>query len=579
MKNVWSSIHPYKLAAGCALFFMLVELIVELLQPLLMAKIINEGVMEQNLEVVMLWGGIMLLFSIIALAAGFFNTFYASHVSQSFAYDIRKSVFRKVQELSYLQFSLFPAGSLITRMTNDIQQLQNTMFMLLRIMARAPLLIIGGVMMSFFVHPKLALLLAVVVPLLFVFLVILMNKGGKLFAAVQDKLDSVNNVMGENLAGMKLIRAFLRRNYEVKRFEEANEDLQERTVKALRFMEITMPVLLLLMNITVVFLLWFGSREMLVGSANVGEVVAIVNYATRITSALSVFSFIIMVFSRAKASAHRVNEVLHTKGDMIDEETEVEPRVKGSIVFDNVSFKYPGQDRWALKNLSFTIEAGKTLAILGATGSGKTTLINLIPRLIDTVSGNVKIDGMNVKDWKQKLLRGKIGIVPQESLLFTGTIKENLLWGNREASDEEVAEACRHAQIQSSILALPDKLDTMIGQKGVNLSGGQRQRLAIARALIRKPKILLFDDSTSALDSKTEKQLLHDLSSYDSTKIFITQKISTAVNADKIILLQHGEKVAEGTHAELSKQSALYQAILKSQMEEGSERHALEATK
>lgn len=579
MKNVWSSIHPYKLAAGCALFFMLVELIVELLQPLLMAKIINEGVMEQNLEVVMLWGGIMLLFSIIALAAGFFNTFYASHVSQSFAYDIRKSVFRKVQELSYLQFSLFPAGSLITRMTNDIQQLQNTMFMLLRIMARAPLLIIGGVMMSFFVHPKLALLLAVVVPLLFVFLVILMNKGGKLFAAVQDKLDSVNNVMGENLAGMKLIRAFLRRNYEVKRFEEANEDLQERTVKALRFMEITMPVLLLLMNITVVFLLWFGSREMLVGSANVGEVVAIVNYATRITSALSVFSFIIMVFSRAKASAHRVNEVLHTKGDMIDEETEVETRVKGSIVFDNVSFKYPGQDRWALKNLSFTIEAGKTLAILGATGSGKTTLINLIPRLIDTVSGNVKIDGMNVKDWKQKLLRGKIGIVPQESLLFTGTIKENLLWGNREASDEEVAEACRHAQIQSSILALPDKLDTMIGQKGVNLSGGQRQRLAIARALIRKPKILLFDDSTSALDSKTEKQLLHDLSSYDSTKIFITQKISTAVNADKIILLQHGEKVAEGTHAELSKQSALYQAILKSQMEEGSERHALEATK
>ena len=579
MKNVWSFIHPYKLAAGCALFFMLVELIVELLQPLLMAKIINEGVMAQNLEIVMLWGGIMLLFSVIALAAGFFNTFYAAHVSQSFAYDIRTSVFRKVQELSYLQFSLFPAGSLITRMTNDIQQLQNTMFMLLRIMARAPLLIIGGLVMSFIVHPKLALLLAVVVPLLFVFLVFLMNRGGKLFAAVQDKLDSVNNVMGENLAGMKLIRAFLRRNYEVNRFKAANEDLQERTVKALRFMEITMPVLLLLMNITVVFLLWFGSREMLAGSANVGEVVAIVNYATRITSALSVFSFIIMVFSRAKASAQRVNEVIHTEGDMADEETAVEPRMKGSIVFDNVSFKYPDQDRWALKNLSFTIEAGKTLAILGATGSGKTTLINLIPRLMDPVAGDVKIDGLNVKDWKQKLLRGNIGIVPQESLLFTGTIKENLLWGNRQASDEEVVEACKHAQIHSSILAFPNKLDTIIGQKGVNLSGGQRQRLAIARALIRKPKILLFDDSTSALDSKTEKQLLHDMSSYDSTKIFITQKISTAVNADKIILLQHGEKVAEGTHAELSKQSSLYQAILQSQMEDGRKRHVLETTK
>ena len=580
MKNVWSYIHPYKLAAGCALFFMLVELIVELLQPLLMAKIINDGVMEQNLEIVMVWGGIMLFFSIIALVAGIFNTFYASHVSQSFSYDIRKSIFRKVQELSYLQHSLFPAGSLITRMTNDIQQLQNTMFMLLRIMARAPLLIIGGLVMSFIVHPKLALLLAVVVPLLFVFLFVLLNKGGKLFAAVQDKLDSVNNVMGENLAGMKLIRAFLRRNYEVKRFKVANMNLQERTVKALRFMEITMPVLLLLMNITVVFLLWFGSREMLSGSANVGEVVAIVNYATRITSALSVFSFIIMVFSRAKASAHRVNEVLYTEADMTDEETEKEPaRMKGSIVFDNVSFKYPDQDKWALKNLSFSLEAGKTLAILGTTGSGKTTLINLIPRLIDTVGGNVKIDCVNVKEWNQKQLRGNIGIVPQESLLFTGTIKENLLWGDREASDEEVVEACKHAQIYNSILSFPDKLDTMIGQKGVNLSGGQRQRLAIARALIRKPKILLFDDSTSALDSKTEKQLLSELSSYDSTKIFITQKISTAAHADTIILLQHGEKVAEGTHAELSKQSALYQAILKSQMEEGNERHALETTK
>ena len=319
---------------------------------------------------------------------------------------------------------------------------------------------------------------------------------------------------------------------------------------------------------------------MLSGSANVGEVVAIVNYATRITSALSVFSFIIMVFSRAKASAYRVNEVLHTKGDIADEEIETESaRMKGSIVFENVSFKYPNQDRWALKNLSFSLDAGKTLAILGATGSGKTTLINLIPRLIDTVDGNVKIDCMNVKEWKQKLLRGNIGIVPQESLLFTGTIKENLLWGNREASDEEVVEACKHAQIHNSILAFPDKLDTMIGQKGVNLSGGQRQRLTIARALIRKPKILLFDDSTSALDSKTEKQLLSDLSSYDSTKIFITQKISTATHADIIILLQNGEKVAEGTHAELSMQSALYQAILKSQMEEGSERHALETTK
>lgn len=579
-KGVWSHVQPYKLAAGFALFFMFVELVVELVQPLLMVKIINEGVLEQNLSVIYLWGGILLSFSVLALAAGFFNTFYASHVSQSFAYDVRKNIFRKVQELSYLQHSLFPAGSLITRMTNDIQQLQNTMFMLLRIMVRAPLLIIGGLVMAFVVHPKLALFLAAVVPILFAFLVFVMNRGSKMFAAVQEKLDSVNNVMGENLAGMKLIRAFLRRNHEVNRFNQANEDLQERTVKALRFMEITMPVLLLLMNATIVLLLWFGSRDMLSGTANVGEVVAIVNYATRITSALSVFSFIIMVFSRAKASAARVNEVLQTEGDMRDEEIASESaQIEGEITFENVSFKYPDQKRWALQNVSFTLEAGKTLAILGATGSGKTTLMQLIPRLIDVIEGKVTIDGRDVKDWKQSLLREQIGIVPQESLLFTGTIKENLLWGNRDASDEEIAKACEHAQIYSSISALPEKFDTMIGQKGVNLSGGQRQRLTIARALVRKPKILLFDDSTSALDSKTEKRLLHDLAAYDSTKIFITQKISTALHADSIILLQHGEKVAEGTHAELSEHSPLYQAILKSQLEEGSERHVVETTK
>jgi len=560
---------------------MLVELVVELVQPLLMAKIINEGVMEQNLQLILFWGGIMISFSLIALVAGVFNTFYASHVSQSFAYDIRKNIFKKIQELSYLQFSLFPSGSLITRMTNDVQQLQNTMFMLLRIMARAPLLVIGGLAMSFIVHPKLALLLAVIVPLLFVSLFFLMSKGGKLFATVQEKLDSVNNVMGENLAGMKLIRAFLRRNHEVKRFEEANFALKDRTVLALRFMEITMPALLLLMNITIVFLLWFGSGEIVSGTANVGEIVAIVNYATRITSALSVFSFIIMIFARAKASASRVDEVLHTTAEMVDDDNQRNVfSVKGNIAFDNVSFKYPNQEKWVLKNLSFTLEAGETMAILGATGSGKTTLLHLIPRFFDAVDGTVKIDNVNVKQMEQKMLRGKIGIVPQESLLFTGTIKENLLWGNRNASEEEIVEACKHAQIHSSIEALPDKMNTMIGQKGVNFSGGQRQRLAIARALIRRPKILLFDDSTSALDSKTEQLLLQDLASYDSTKIFITQKISTAIHADKIILLQNGEKVAEGTHAELTKHSQLYQAILESQMAEGSdESHAMETTK
>lgn len=580
MKSVWQFINPYIIAASIALFFMLTELVVELLQPLLMAKIINEGVMKNDLNVIATWGGIMVLLSLVAFLSGIFNTYYASHASQSFGFDIRKNIFEKVQSLSYSQFSLFPSGSLMTRLTNDVQQLQNTMFMLLRIMVRAPLLIIGGLLMAFIVHPKLALFLAVVVPLLFLFLLFVMNKGSKMFKVVQEKLDNVNNVMGENLAGMKLIRAFLRRKHEINRFEVANDELKKRTASVLRFMEITMPSLLLLMNIAIICILWFGNREITLGSANVGEVVAIINYSTRITSSLSVFSFIIMAFSRAQASANRLNEILHTPSDMSDSENlDLGQNIKGEISFENVGFKYQDQENWALKNISFTVKSGHTLAILGATGSGKTSIMNLIPRLYDTTVGDIRIDGINVRDVKQDVLRQQIGIVPQEALLFTGTIRENILWGKRHASDEEIIEACRDAQIYPMIHKLPKGMLTLIGQKGVNLSGGQRQRLSIARALIRKPSIMLFDDSTSALDVQTEKQLLKALQKYKSTKLIVTQKISTAIHADSIMLLEDGEKIAEGTHDYLKQHSPLYQKILQSQLEERRENYAVETNK
>lgn len=474
MRSVWHFISPYKIVAFVALFFMMAELVVELLQPLLMSKIINEGVMERDFQVVAIWGSVMLLFSLLAFVAGIFNTFYASHASQRFGYDVRKSVFQKVQSFSYSQFSLFPTGSLMTRLTNDVQQLQNTMFMMLRIMVRAPLLIIGGLLMSFIVHPTLALFLAVVVPILFLFLLILKRKGSKMFKIVQDSLDQVNTVMGENLAGMKLIRAFQRRDYEVNRFEEASNELMKRTVSVLRLMEVTMPALLLLMNITVVCILWFGHKELSLGTANVGEVVAIVNYSTRITSSLSVFSFIIMAFSRAQASAQRLDEVLMTPINMADiKEQKNITTMKGEITFSNVGFRYEGTDKWALRNITFTVGAGQTMAILGATGSGKSILMNLIPRLYDTSEGSVSIDGVNIRDYRQESLRHKIGIVPQESLLFTGTVKENILWGNRDATDEEIIAACKDAQIYKTIEKLPGGLQSIIGQKGINLSGGK----------------------------------------------------------------------------------------------------------
>ena len=577
MGSVWRFIRPYKIPAGIAIIFMLSELAVELVQPLLMAKIINEGVMEREPGVVLLWGGVMLLLSVGAFLAGIMNTYYASHTSQGFSYDLRNSTFRHIQSLSYSQFSIFSTGSLLTRLTNDIQQLQNTVFMMLRIMLRAPLLIIGGLAMALIVDVRMGMFLAVTVPVIFFFLIYIFTKGSRMFRIVQEKLDQVNTVIGENLTGMKLIRAFQRRGYEEERFSESNAELKEKTSSVLRFMEVTMPSLLLLMNITIIIILWFGHKEINAANTDVGSVVAIVNYATRITSSLSVFSFIVMAFSRARASALRLDEVLKTEPSMTNPAEPAESAgLKGEIAFRNVSFTYDNQSVYALKNLSFTVGPGKTLAVLGATGSGKSTLVNLIPRLYDAVEGTVAIDGTDVRDMKQTDLRMSIGVVPQTAMLFTGTIKENLLWGKRDATDEELEEACKAAQIYGLIERMPDGLDTRVGQKGVNLSGGQRQRLSIARALMRKPAILLFDDSTSALDINTERRLLRALKNYHSTKIFVTQKISTAKEADKILLLKDGEKIAEGTHEELMERSPLYIDILKSQNEEGRGSHAVQ---
>ena len=577
MGSIWRFIRPYKVPAGIAILFMLLELAVELVQPLLMAKIINEGVMEKDPGVVSLWGGIMMFLSVVAFFAGIMNTFYASHTSQSFSYDIRNSTFRHIQSLSYSQFSIFSTGSLLTRLTNDIQQLQNTVFMMLRIMLRAPLLIIGGLTMALIVDVRMGMFLAVTVPVLFSFLIYIFAKGSRMFRTVQEKLDQVNTVIGENLTGMKLIRAFQRRNYEEVRFSGANAALKEKTSSVLRFMEVTMPSLLLLMNITIIVILWYGHNEINTAKTDVGSVVAIINYATRITSSLSVFSFIVMAFSRARASAQRLDEVLQTEPSMTDPAMHAEKgEIRGEITFKNVSFTYDSQSVYALKNLSFTVAPGETLAVMGATGSGKSTLVNLIPRLYDSVEGTVAIDGTDVRDMKQTDLRMAIGVVPQTAMLFTGTIKENLLWGDRDATDEELEAACRAAQIYGLIERMPDRFATRVGQKGVNLSGGQRQRLSIARALMRKPAILLFDDSTSALDINTERRLLGALKNYKSTKIFITQKISTAKEANKILLLKDGEKIAEGTHEDLMKHSVLYNEILKSQNEEGRESHAIE---
>ncbi|MFP7498697.1 ABC transporter ATP-binding protein [Bacillus subtilis] len=571
MQKALSFLKPYSLLAGIALILMLTELAVELMQPLLIAKIIDDGILKQDLRHVWIWGAVMIGLTVLSFAAGMLNSFYAAHVSQSFSYDTRKGLFQKIQSFSYSTFGQFSSSSYITRLTNDVTQVQNMIFMSLRFMLRAPLMIAGGIVLSLAVNVKLGFFLLVTIPILILFLLWVLRKGGALFRSVQKRLDQVNTIMQENLTAIKLIKALLRGSHEVKRFIKANTRLMEKTVSAFQLVEFTMPVLMLLMNLCILLILWAGSYSITSGSTQVGDVVAIINYATRIIGALSMFPFLIMIFTRAKASGDRIGEVLETEGDE-REEGIISDRLSGRIEFQHVSFRYPEMDREALRDVSFSAKPRETIAILGATGSGKSTLFQLIPRLYQPDSGRIYIDKKPVQDFPAEGLRRQIGYVPQEVLLFSGTIKENIAWGKENASLDEIMDAAKHAQIHETILKLPNGYDTVLGQRGVNLSGGQKQRISIARALIRKPAILLLDDSTSALDLQTEAKLLEAISTYHCTTLIITQKITTAMKADQILLLEDGELIEKGTHSELLSASQLYKRIYESQFgREGSE--------
>lgn len=577
MRTIFSYLKTYRAAAFIAIALMLVELALELAQPFLMSKIIDEGIQASNLDVVYRWGGFLILFSIIAFAAGILSSFFAAHVSQSFGFDLREKLYGKVQAFSFANFNQFPESSLLTRLTNDVTQLQNTVFMGLRIMLRAPLLVIGSVGMAFIVNPVLALWFAAAIPFLGLFLLWVLKRGEKLFRSVQQGLDDVNGVMQQNLIGMRLIRVFVRMKMEAVRFAGFSKVLMNRTVAALRLTELTMPVILLVINATVIAVLWVGRLQLDVGGATVGEIVAIVNYATRTSGALSLMSMIVVNFSRARASAQRMEEVLLTEIDLKDADADTIRELdnpNGSIEFVDVSFRYPDTDSAVLSGISFRAEPGETIAIMGATGSGKTSMLQLIPRLYDAEEGTVLVGGMDSRLWKLERLRKHIGYVPQEIMLFTGTVADNIRWGKDNASLDEVMDAAKKAQIHDTIMKLPHQYETIVGQKGVNLSGGQKQRLTIARALVRKPDILLLDDCTSALDVQTENALLEALREVRCTTLLITQKISSTFNADRILLLDDGGLIASGTHEELLHTSGLYRKICDSQYRKAGVTHA-----
>ncbi|QSF43595.1 ABC transporter ATP-binding protein [Paenibacillus tianjinensis] len=590
MNLIFLYLKKYRVAAIAALVMMGIELAVELSQPLLIAKIIDNGIREKDMTVVWLWGGVLTFSAVIAFAAGILSSFFASHASQGFAYDLRDKLYEKVQSFTYEVFSRFQTSSLITRLTGDVTQLQDTVFMALRFMTRVPLVVLGSVIMALVVHVKLGLLLAVTLPLLIVVLTWVMRRSSALFKIVQSRVDGVNGVIQENLTGIRLIRVFVRMGHEIGRFASYSGSLMKSTVAALRLTETMGPLIMLIVNAGIVAVLWFGRIEISAGQATLGETVAVINYSLRTIGAMSALSWIMATFSRAVASEQRISEVMsspegrgeigsadvqvsgsHAAGENLVKQTHEEASIEGRVEFIDVSFSYPGSDIAVLEQISFAVQPGERVAIMGATGSGKSSLVSLIPRLYEPDSGIIRIDGENSSEMEVSRLRRSIGYVPQEIMLFSGSVRENIAWGNEHATAEEIEQAAAAAQIHETITGLPQGYETMLGQRGVNLSGGQKQRMTIARALVRKPAILILDDSTSALDAVTEGLLLKELKKMSCTTFLITQKISSTVSADLILLLDEGRLIAGGTHGELMKDSALYRKINESQNEEAAQ--------
>lgn len=570
MRKVFSYASPYKWIAIWAFLFMLLELMVDLGQPLIMAQIINEGIMEGDMQSVQQWGTILFGLSLFGLLCGILNSYFSAHAAQSFSFELRNALFEKIQQFTIATYTKFPTSSLITRLTSDVTQVQNVFFMSLRIMLRAPLYVFGSTILMFVVNAKLAMYFFIVTPIAVIFLYVVVKKGARYFGRVQGRVDRLNRVLQESLQAIRLVKAYLRGQYEASRFDDIASALKFDTMKALRLMEVLLPVLWILLNGALLAVIWFGSAQIENNSAQVGDLVAIINYATRMTAMFSMFAFIISAFARAQASAKRMEEVLMIEeGIEQHDEQQVEQLQPVSLRFDNVSFRYSEASANVLHNISFSVAAGEKVAIIGATGSGKTTLLSLVPQFYDATEGTIYMNERPLQDWSNVLLREHMGLVLQQSVLFTGSIAHNIRWGKKGATDEEVVQAAKKAQIHASIMAFDDGYETRVGQKGVNLSGGQKQRIAIARALIRQPRLLILDDSTSALDVKTEAALWDALNEEQMTMLVVTQKMMTAERMDKIILLEDGCIQQIGTHDELLAQSALYQKIYASQQQGG----------
>lgn len=542
--------------------------------PFLMAYLIDNGINKGDTGLIIAIGMLLIICSIIAMFCGVASGKYAAKATSGFAKNLRKKVYYNVQNFSFSNIDKFSTSGIVTRLTTDVNNLQTAFQMLIRIAIRAPLMLIFSLIMAFIVNVKLALIFLVAVPILGLGLFLIATKAHPIFEKAIELYDKLNNIVQENVRGIRVVKSYVTENKEIKKFDETSEKIYEEFVKASKIVALNSPLMQITVSVIIVLISWFGGKEIILGELTTGKFTTLVSYAMQILMSLMILSNVLVTIMISRASAERIAEILDEKSDLTNKENSIKEIKDGSITFENVSFSYVNSlEKLCLKNIDIKIESGETIGIIGGTGSSKSTFVQLIPRLYDVTTGSIKVGGIDVRDYDIKTLRNEVAMVLQKNVLFSGTIKENLRWGNENATEEELIKACKLAQADEFISDLPEKYNTYIEQGGTNVSGGQKQRICIARALLKRPKILILDDSTSAVDTKTDSLIRKAFTEEipNTTKIIIAQRISSVQDADKIIVLNNGEINAFGTHEELLKNNEIYKEVYESQMKGGDE--------
>ncbi len=574
IKKLMTCIGDYKKQTIITPIFVAFETIFDVIIPLLMASLIDNGINKGNSTVIIQIGIALIICSLIAMFCGAKSGIYAAKASSGFARNLRKKIYYNVQDFSFSNIDKFSTSSIVTRCTTDINNVQMAFQMLIRVAIRAPLMLVFSLIMAFFINVKLATIFLVTIPILGVGLFLIATKAHPIFEKAIKTIDKLNRVVQENVRGIRVVKSFVTENKEIDKFDETSNEIYKQFTKAEKIVALNNPLMQFTISALIVLLSWFGGKEIILGNLTTGEFTTLVSYAMQILMSLMVLSMILVMIMISRASCERIVEILEEKSDLTNKKKTIKTVKDGSIEFENVSFSYVKDgNKLCLKNANVHIKSGETVGIIGGTGSSKTTFVQLIPRLYDVTSGIVKVGGIDVRDYDLDSLRNQVAMVLQKNILFSGTIKENLRWGNENATDEELVKVCKQAQADSFISQFPEGYDTYIEQGGTNVSGGQKQRICIARALLKKPKILILDDSTSAVDTKTDSLIRKAFKEEipNTTKIIIAQRISSVQDADKIIVLDNGIIDGIGTHDELLASNKIYQDVYYSQVKGGEE--------